>query len=538
MKKSITTALVLALCACLFLLSGCGGASTSESSTPGTSASPSTEPSTEPSTTSPDEVVDNRELRIAGREIAVGLNPTVPIVADYLVNMGAGELLFKANAGGIIEPSLAAGVEEIDPTTWEIKLRPEACFWSGKPVDADAVIDSLEHSRETDLKAQPFLEGMSFSKLDDYTIQVKTTLEHLTVPLNLSYLQLVIHNVEPPYTYEDLNTIDFTGMYKIVEFVPKQRMVFEVNNEYWGQKPTIERIIQEEIGDEQTRTLAALSGRYHVVMNIPASSMAQFAGSNVAQISAVPPANTETIYLNLNQPQLQDYRVRQALSWGLDRDELNLLGAEGQSTPVTTWLGSNPAFSEAKNTFFKYDFDKASALLDEAGWTLGGDGIRYKDGMPLTLRLMTWGVDKALGEALQNQWSKLGIQATVQHGDYGLIETARGTGDWDAFIEAWGTFGNTASLLKGQYSPAGGANYGGYDDEETNQLLDSLSSASDETERHELAILIIERVAKQSPVICVYPRPELTAVSTSLDGFTPHFRQFENVINSNLRIVD
>lgn len=230
--------------------------------------------------------------------------------------------------------------------------------------------------------------------------------------------------------------------------------------------------------------------------------------------------------------------MRQALSWGIDRDELNLLGAEGQSTPVTMWLGSNPAFPEAKSSFFKYDPSKAAALLDEAGWKLGDDGIRYKDGNPLTIRLMTWGVEKALGESLQNQWIKLGVQATVSHGDYSLIETARGTGDWDAFIEAWGTFGNIGSLLEGQYATSGGANYGGYDDEETNQLLDKLASASEERARHEFAMKILTRVAEQSPVICVYPRPELTAVNTSLEGFTPHFRQFENVVNPNLKFIE
>lgn len=512
MKKSIVTVVMLGMC--ISLLTGCGKAS-------GPKETDTVEE-------------DNLELLVAGREIAVGLNPTVPIVAAYLVNMGAGELLFKANADGMIEPSLALAAEEIDSTTWKVKLRPESRFWSGKSVDADAVIASLEHSREFDLKATPFLNGMSFSKLDDHTIQVKTEQNNMTVPLNLSYLQMVIHNVEPPYTYEGLDTIDFTGMYKIVEFVPKQRMVFEINDSYWGKKPTIKKIIQEEIGDAQVRTLAALSGRYHIVMNIPASSMAQFEGSDLARISAVPAANTETIYLNLKQPQLEDYRVRQALSWGLDRDELNLLGAEGQSTPVTMWLGSNPAFPEAKSGFFKYDKEKAAALLDEAGWKLGDDGIRYKDGYPLSLRLMTWGIDKALGEALQNQWTKLGIQATVSHGDYSLIETARSTGDWDAFIEAWGTFGNVTSLLKGQYSVSGGANYGGYDDAETNQLFDKLDGASDESQRHQLAMEILTRVSEQSPVICIYPRPELTAVNTTLEGFTPHFRQFENVVNPNL----
>jgi peptide/nickel transport system substrate-binding protein len=179
----------------------------------------------------------------------------------------------------------------------------------------------------------------------------------------------------------------------------------------------------------------------------------------------------------------------------------------------------------------------AGRLLDEAGWVTGSDGIRYKDGKPLNVRLMTWGDDKALGEALQNQWSKIGVQAEVQHGDYSLITAAREKGEWDASIEAWSTFGDLYSLLSGQFSPDGSANYGGYNDEETVRLLAQLKDAADEAARRPLALKINERVARQAPVIALYPRPQITAVSTSLQGFEEHFRQFENTVNANLSFL-
>jgi peptide/nickel transport system substrate-binding protein len=328
-------------------------------------------------------------------------------------------------------------------------------------------------------------------------------------------------------------------MYKIIEFIPKQKMVLEINESYWGSKPSIPKVINEEIADTESRVMAALSGRYHVAMNIPATGVSQFAGSDAADIFAQPPASSETIYLNLSKPQLQDVRVRQALSWALDRDELVILGAEGQSTSITTWIASNPAFPDAKSIYYsKYDPQKAAELLDEAGWILGSGDIRYKNGEPLSVRLMTWGVDQALGEAIQSQWTRIGVKAEVSFGDYTLIETARSSGDWDAFIEAWTTFGDLGAMLKGQYSPTGGGNYGGYDDELTNLLLEQLANASNEEERHDLTLRISDRVAEQSPAIYVYPRPELTAVSRTLNGFVPHFRQFENVVNANLTISD
>lgn len=478
------------------------------------------------------------ELIVAGNEIAVGVDPTVYPCADYLLNMGAAEVLFKADPNGRIQPYLAQGAKMIDANTWEIELRPEARFWSGAPVTARAVVDSLERSRRLDMKALPYVDGIVFSAISEYTVRAVTRTSNLNVPMNLSYAQLVIHNTDKQYTYTGIDTADYTGMYKISDFSPRRRMTYGINENYWGKKPEIQKIVQEEISDADARALAALSGRYHVVLNIPYTFMSEFKNSKVAYISSVPAANTYTIYLNLNKPQFQDKRVRQALSWGLDRQELILLGAEGMSTPLTTWLGSNPAYPELKNVLFtKYDPDKAAQLLNEAGWVLKRDGLRYKEDQQLTLSLRTFRNDKAMGEAIQIQLARIGVRVEAQHGDYSLIQTARKSGEWDAFIEAWGTFGNITGLLKGQFAPGGSANYGGWNDGHTIQMLTQMENAANEDERHRLAAELTKYLAEESPCIYICPRPELTAVSHSLKGFVPHFRQFESVVNAGLRIV-
>ena len=476
-----------------------------------------------------------QELIIAGQEIAASLDPVQPLTSSYLRLAGAAEALFQVNSDGQIEPSLAEGAEEMDANTWEIKLRPGVKFWSGASVDAAAVIASLERSKAEDLQAQPFLTDLTFTALDEITIQVKTAGEHLPVPLNLSYYQTVIHNTEA--SHDTVESMDMTGMYRVVEFTPKQRLVLEINENYWGEAPTISRVVYEEISDGQTRALSALSGRTHVALNIPVTSLPEFTGSDAADIVAAPVANTQTIYLNLNQPQLQDVRVRQALSWAIDREELVLLAAEDQSVPISTWLSSNPDYAEARDAVYdRQNQERAGQLLDEAGWLAGDDGLRAKDGKVLSVRLMTWGGEKALGEVLQNYWSQIGIQAQVQHGDYSLIETARESGDWDASIEAWNTFGDTYTLLAGQYTPEGSANYGSYEDEQTVALLEQMRTETDAEAKRELALQVNTRVAEQAPVIALFPRPYLTAVSSQLQGFKEHFRQFENVVKADLSL--
>lgn len=519
--------LLISLLMCFILLfSACGGKPSAE-----TPAASSETPSDNSRNAGKDTLV------IASLEIPNTLDAMQPLSASYLRRLGAAEALFKVDEGGKVLPELAESAKQINDVTWEIKLRPGIKFWSGKECDADAVVASLKESQTEDTGAASYLKDLTFEKADNTTVRITTARKNMQVPLNLSVYQTLIHNAEA--SYDSVDNADYTGMYKIADFKAEESITLEANEKYWGDKPQIKKIVNNQIPDEQSRVLLAKSGEADIITDIPTAGVAELSGSNTVRLTEAPSANAQTIYFNLSKPQFQDVRVRQALSWGLDREELVLLGAEGQSSPITTWLGANPAYPEAKTAVYgtKADPEKAAALLDEAGWTADADGKRIKNGEQLTIRLMTWGSEKALGEAIQNEWSRLGIDVQVQHVDYSVIEDARKSGDWDAFIEAWGTFGDAYALLSGQYSASGSANYGGYKDSETIALLDKLGKAAEESSRKELALQINKRVAEQAPVICLYARPQIVAVSKSLQGFTDHFRQYEYLVNADLKFV-
>jgi peptide/nickel transport system substrate-binding protein len=476
-------------------------------------------------------------LVVVQREVTYTLNPMKVNSASFLRGIGAGEALFSVDRDGIVHPEIAESSQQLDGSTWKITIRPNVKFWSGKAVDADAVIASFEDSKKNDPHSLTYLQELTFSKIDDRTIQVNTSREFMNVPLSLSYYQTLIHNSGA--SFETVETTDLTGMYIIKEFEPKRKVVLELNENYWGKKPAIKNVINEEIPDEQTRVLMALSGDADIVTDIPTTAIAQIEGNDTVMLVDAPRAAPQTIYLNLRQPQFQDVRVRQALSWALDRDELVVLGAEGHTTPVTTWFGSNPAYPEEKNAVYpKQDKQEAARLLDEAGWFMGPDGIRVKNGEPLSFRLLTWGSEKALGEVLQYQWAQIGVLVESLYGDYTLIEAARKTEDWDASIEGWGTFGEEYPLLMGQFSPNGVANFGGYNDNVVNSLLEQLKAATDQETKHALTVAINERVAEDAPVICVYLYPALIAVNKNLEGFVGHFRQFEYIVNANLKFKE
>lgn len=476
----------------------------------------------------------NTELVLVEREISSNYDPNFYPGSNHYIKNGSAEALFKVDEQGVVQPSLAKGFERIDKHTWHILLRPEAKFWSGVKIDSEAVIASLERSRASNIRALPMLEGLTFTPLEEWRIKVDTERSNLFVPLNLSYMELCIINADK--SHDSVETMDMSGMYKVVQFEPKKSMILEINDNYYGEKPNIERIIHEAISDQETRSLAVLSQRADIAMQISNESIAQLKMDENVILYSAPASNTGTIYLNLRKAKFEDIRVRQALAWGLDREELVLLGSEGLSTPTSTWLSSNPKYKDQRTKIYShYDFDKAEDLLEAAGWVKRDDGMRYKDDNLLHIKLMTWGQDKALGETIQNQWSKLGISVEVQYGDYSLIMTAREEGEWDASIEAWTTFGDEYALLSTQFSPEGSGNYGGFNNSQINNMLEELKNAETEQRKVEIATQIDSLAAELAPSIYMYPRVETTAVNKRLKGFQVHFRQFENAINNQLR---
>jgi peptide/nickel transport system substrate-binding protein len=329
-------------------------------------------------------------LVVVQREVAYTLNPMKVNSASFLRGVGAAEALFSVDRDGVVHPEIAESAQQLDSATWRIAIRQNIKFWSGATVDADSVISSFEDSKRNDPHFLAYLQDLTFSKIDDRTIQITTAREFMNVPLNLSYYQTVIHNSRA--SFETVETTDLTGMYIIKEFEPKRKIVLEINENYWGKKPAIKNVINEEIPDEQTRVLMALSGDADIVTDIPVSAIAQIEKSDALTLIDSPRAAPQTIYFNLRQPQFQDVRVRQALSWALNREELVILGAEGHTSAVSTWFGSNPAYPEEKNAVYpRQDIQKPEQLLDEALWLKGPDGVRRKNGTPLSIRLLTWG---------------------------------------------------------------------------------------------------------------------------------------------------
>ncbi|WP_170308918.1 ABC transporter substrate-binding protein [Pseudonocardia hierapolitana] len=469
------------------------------------------------------------ELTLAVAKINATLDPTEALTTSYLRSYGVGESLAKIRPDGTVAPELAESIEQTAPDTWTVVLRDGARFQSGAPVDAEAVRASLEHSAAENELAGDLMEGLTISVLDPRTLTVRSTGPAPFLDYTLSHYELQIHNAA--------TDADFTGPFRVTGFDAERELRLERNPNWWGPPPAVETISVQQVADPEARAQIALAGQADIVDLLPSSAVPELRSADGLTLVGAPAANTVAVYLNPASPVLADQRVRQALAWGVDRAAVAEIAGEGLTEPAPSWLASNPAYPQAdQQGFTRYDPDLAGRLLDEAGWVRGPDGRRSKDGVPLAIRLQTWGTEGPTGEVLQAQWDALGADVELSYVDNALVQQARERGDWDAQTAAFTTLGNVPSLFTVQLGRGGSGNYGKYDLPQVAGLVERANTATDDETRTAAVLELNALQAEVVPAIPVHPRPQATAVATRVGGFVAHPLQYENLVQPGITL--
>lgn len=480
------------------------------------------------------------ELRIATEETPYGLDPVHEYSAGYLRSIGVAEGLLRLTPQGDVDVDIAAWFANAGPNAWRVGLRPDVRFQGGKPVTAKEVVASLERTRALSTYGANLLKGISIDAEGDLVVRFSANRAIPALPQILTDEWLMIHNAESFGAKDnsfDVGAADYTGAFKVATFNPRVQVVAERNPKYWGETPRIARVVLNEVSDPDARSLAALSGEAHIVRSITAESSTRIQRSRTSRLHTIPSTDCAAAYLNIAKEPFSDVRVRQALAWSLDRDEIVNVSYNGLARTAPSWLGTNVAYPEARRVgYTRQDLTRAARLLDEAGWTLGSGGkVRARNGKPLKFSLVWWGGGKPTAELMQAQWAKVGAQVEVLGSpDYGLLDSIRSSGNWDIFVEGWGTDGDPESVLSRHVAADGDLNYMKYDDAVMTDLLKGFEALTDAEDRRVQALHINQRHADTVPFIPISSRARLNAVSTKVHGYVPHFQWWQYEVHSDL----
>jgi len=237
-----------------------------------------------------------------------------------------------------------------------------------------------------------------------------------------------------------------SGPYKLTKWIKGERLEFEVNPNWFYGEPVAKKVIQYVIPNTNTIMANLLAKKVDIAVNTGSTAQqANMIKNNMkgsVDVIFVPSSYREQLTLNTEDPILSDVRVRKALAYATDRDEISKVVYLGTFAPSYDWFDNLAVWDRSLVTMYPYNPSKANALLEEAGWILGAGGYRYKDGKKLEIQF-TISPEKparaATAEVLTKQWKQVGVSITTKSISWGVAMTETvPMGNFQATVFAWG----------------------------------------------------------------------------------------------------
>ncbi|MCU0486132.1 MAG: peptide ABC transporter substrate-binding protein [Anaerolineales bacterium] len=547
-QKKAWSAFVLLMIAAL-LLTSCGGNATEE-----TTSVPPTEEA---------QPVGESTIPRGGRAVIALIQEPGQLSQFFNVQTGsflsnlAVEPLFIVDSNGNYQPLLASEVPTLenggispDNLTITYKLKPDILWSDGEPFTADDILFTFEVYKDPNSTT---MAPPAYSYIESVTVIDPLTVEVRMSSINPEYLTLW-QSVLPKHRFDSTAVTQEhplaltplgTGPFVITEWRTGDQIVFDRNPNYRDpDKPYLDGITVKITPDREATIAGFRAGQFDYIFFL--------AGGDLEAINASAEAGEiqlemdgggmqcEFLWFNMSNygdistphPILGDPAIREAIDYGIDRQGLvdNILGGFGTLTGSFIYVGW--AATDVPPT--PYDPDHARAVLDEAGWVPGEDGIRVKEGVRASLRFQTIAGDVArelYQQLIQQNMRDIGIELNIENvpsntlfGGYsegGLIQV----GDFDIVMSRDGYFLDplewvsyfTTSWIPNEESPDGWT-YALWSNPEFDRLADEAAATIDLDARQALYNQIDEMFRENRLALPLYQAPRFNAWSNRLQG--------------------
>lgn len=435
---------------------------------------------------------------------------------------------FYQDPEGKIHPRLFESYEASkDGLTYTFNLRKGVKFHDGTPFNAmafkltfDQAVRVKEWKTRNPLK---FAIAMteSCSIIDDHKIEIK--LKYPFAPFIPTLSMSVLAPISPTAIFkwgDDVRQHPVgAGPYKLTEWVKGDRIVMTRNEDYWGKKPTVKKIVWKIVPEVATREAMLRAGQIDICYKpSPANVAALKADSN---IEVQMPLDTRTIFMGLNYQKgmTTSKEFRQAINYAVDKKAIVkkiLFGtAEPMEGPVSPKVFG---FFKMANQY-DYNPEKAKELLKKSGYKGQVIHMRTPNGRYL--------FDKQVSEAVQAYLEAIGIKTELRTYDWptyvaGLLKPLDKT-ELEVFLLGWGPLVLDADMgLYGQFhssvNPPKGLGAAFYNNPEFDKLMDASRVEQDPAKRSELLKKASEMVWDDCPWLWLHVEKFLVAYRSNLKG--------------------
>lgn len=438
-----------------------------------------------------------------------------------------------------IAPGLALRYEVVSPTRVRFWLRPNVRFHDGTPFNAAAVHFSFERA----LRGQPPARWASVVSVpltvevvEDLVVDVVTRESYGALPhmLAMAYTGIVSPSAVQRLGEAFSRAPVGTGPFRFVEWRTNSQIVIERNPDYWGPRAYLDRVVFRVAPEEGARIMALQAGDADMVLQpSPAQlpSLRRDARFTVHEVNGL-----RVVYaaMNTTAPPMDDPRVRQALIHAVDRQALLDHVLEGAALRVRSVIAPGVFGFKDMDLDRRYPYDPAHAraLLAQAGWSPGPDGIMRKDGRRLTLDWLsmrgTFLKDGELSEAVAAMLREVGVEAVVDFRDWGAVfKEVRGE-KLSRHLFTWGFVSMTGDAdysLDGMFHtrrPGTVVNNTRYSNPRVDALLERARRSLDQAERGRLYGEVQDTLAGDPVWIPLYTAKEIVLTRSEVRGFVVH----------------
>ena len=360
-------------------------------------------------------------------------------------------------------PGIATGCDpSADRRVWTCTIRPGLKWSDGVPLTSKDVAFTYRFAIDKEMPyfSGYFPEGTTFETPDDTTLIWKspTPTNGPNVP---AWVYVAPEHVWAKYADKDLKEITSvkvlpnvaSGPFVMTTAVDGQSWTFERNPNFWGPKPAYQTIVFQLFTNQEAMVQALKNGQIDIADGLePALLPAVEKLSNVAIQKVVSDWWVNMAFNFGGQgpaskplPALQDLQVRKAIEMAIDKQKIVDTVYPGAASPGETVVRPLSVYwhlDVPDDKVVKYDPQAANALLDQAGYPKGADGVRTdpKTGQPLVMRMPTSDDTQgstAVGQLIAGFLKQIGITVKVQPVTAGKMYDIQQSGDFDAYIWYW-----------------------------------------------------------------------------------------------------
>jgi peptide/nickel transport system substrate-binding protein len=405
-------------------------------------------------------------------------------------------------------PDLAQSWETPNPLTYVFHLRRGVKFHDGRPftsTDVKYTLDSIKSGAVQTTKRGSFDLIQSVDTPDDATVVIHLREPYASFIFNLSRLAI---GIVPKDSGAGLAQEPIgTGPFKFVSMKPDEEILLERNTDYFGNVAKISRLRMKVVPEAIVRALELRKGTADIggVDSLTPDMIVTLAKEPGLVVDEQPGTQLAYVGFNFSDPILAHREVRQALAYATDRESLMRYLLRGQARPASSLLPpSNWAYDPHVRKYL-YDPDEAERLLDAAGYRRRTDGVRFH----VTLKTSTEESARLLGEALADQWRRVGVVVDLRSLEQGTFYADISRGSFQVYELRWTGYTNDDPdifdyVFNSKRIPPLGANRGHYHNPALDALLDAQRVEMDRGKRKQLVWKIQEMVAEDEPYIALW----------------------------------